>query len=249
MMRRLLSCLLACFLLTAHAAEAQFPPAELTNLKVFPADVPVRELLDSMGGFTRALGVRCSYCHVGQQGQPLSSYDFASDEKPAKLKARVMMRMAAAINGEHLPRLAARRDPPIAVSCATCHRGVAEPRPLQQLVLAAYERGGVDSAEAAYRALRERYYGRAAYDFGEVALADVGAGLRERGRFADAVRIAVLNTGFSPNSGFAHRQAAESHLSAGDTASAVKALERALEINAGDGQARGTLDEIRPKRQ
>lgn len=246
MMRRLLPCLLAGATLTAPAARAQFPPTELTNLKVFPADVPVRELLDSMGGFTRALGVRCSYCHVGQQGQPLSSYDFASDEKPAKAKARVMMRMVAAINGEHLPRLAARRDPPIAVSCATCHRGVAEPRPLQQLVLAAYERGGVDSAEAAYRALRERYYGRAAYDFGEVALADVGAVLRDRSRFADAVRIALLNTGFSPNSGFAHREAAEAQLAAGDTASAVKALERALEINADDGQARRALDAIRP---
>ena len=248
-MRRLLTCLLACGILTARAVQAQFPPTELTNLKVFPADMPVRELLDSMGGFTRALGVRCSYCHVGQQGQPLSSYDFAADEKPAKGKARVMMRMAAAINGEHLPRLPARRDPPIAVSCATCHRGVAEPRPLRQLVLAAYERGGVDSADAAYRALRERYYGRAAYDFGEVALADVASDLRDRGRFADAVRIAVLNTEFSPNSGFAHRQVAESQLAAGDTAAAVKALERALEVNAEDGQARRALDQIRPRRQ
>ena len=33
-----------------------------------------------MPGFTRALGVRCSYCHVGEEGESLSTYDFASDD-------------------------------------------------------------------------------------------------------------------------------------------------------------------------
>ena len=41
---------------------------------------------------------------------------------------------------------------------------------------------------------RTRYYGRAAYDFGEVPLADVGAALRARGKTADALRFYVLNT-------------------------------------------------------
>ncbi len=238
--------LLSCSAVFASAAAAQFPPEKLTNLKVYAADIPVEALMDSMADFTRALGVRCNHCHVGQQGQPLSSYDFASDEKPAKAKARVMLRMVRSINGEHLPRLATRRDPPVTVACATCHHGIAIPRPLQQLVLTAWDAGGADSADAAYRALRQRYYGSAAYDFGEVPLADVAEELGERGRFADAVRMAVLNTEFSPNSGFAHRQAAEAHVSAGDTAAAVKSLERALEIRAEDGQARRRLGELRP---
>src|SRR5688500_1955381 len=90
----------------------QFPPEKLTNLKVFPAAMPVRALIDTMAGFTRALGVRCPYCHVGQEGQPLSTFDFASDERPTKEKARQMLRMVADINGDHLAKLADRRDPP-----------------------------------------------------------------------------------------------------------------------------------------
>src|SRR5947207_12971223 len=116
-----------------------------------------------------------------------------------------MCRMVFAITRDGLTKLADRRDPPIVVTCATCHRGVAQPRPLQQILLTAYDAGGADSAEAAYRALRQRYYGSAAYDFGEVPLADLGAALRARERLTDAVRFYVLNTQFSPTSWFAFR--------------------------------------------
>jgi hypothetical protein len=244
----LASALLATTVATAvvpSLAAAQFPPERTTNLKVLPADIPVRALIDTMARFTRALGVRCTYCHVGREGEPLETYDFASDEKPEKLKAREMLRMTAAINGEHLAKLASRREPRVVVTCATCHRGVTEPRPLQQRLLTAYDAAGADSAEALYRALRQRYYGSAAYDFGEVPLADVAAAMRARGRLADAVRFYLLNTGFSPTSGFAFRQAAEAQLAAGDTAGATASLERALAINANDQQARRALDGLR----
>ena len=39
-----------------------------------------------MMGFTRALGVRCNHCHVGEDGQPLSTFDFVSDENPNKVR-------------------------------------------------------------------------------------------------------------------------------------------------------------------
>jgi hypothetical protein len=229
----------------AGPAAAQWPPERLENLKFFPADIPVRALIDTMAGFTRALGVRCTHCHVGQEGQPLETYDFASDEKAAKLKAREMLRMVAAINGEHLAKLTDRREPPITVTCTTCHRGVTEPRPLQQVLLTAYDAAGADSAEAAYRALRARYYGRAAYDFGEVPLTNMASALRARGRVADAVRFYVLNTEFSPASAFAHWQAAEGHLAAGDTAAAVASLERTLAINATHQEAKRRLEALR----
>src|SRR5690242_15627824 len=87
--------------LATRVAQAQFPPQKLQNLKVFPKDIPVRALLDTMGSFTRALGVRCTYCHVGEEGQPLSTFDFASDDKPTKNKAREMLRMVGAINGDY----------------------------------------------------------------------------------------------------------------------------------------------------
>lgn len=47
------------------AARAQFPPDAFTNLQVLPKDITQSELIDLMAGFTRALGVRCTHCHVG----------------------------------------------------------------------------------------------------------------------------------------------------------------------------------------
>ena len=236
------------FVLGHSAAAAQWPPERLTNLKVLPADIPVRALVDTMAAFTRALGVRCTYCHVGNESDPLEKYNFPADDKPAKVKARAMLRMVMAINNEHLGALSERREPEVAVICATCHRGVTEPRPLQQILLNAYDAVGADSAESAYRRLRQRYYGSAAYDFGEVPLADVATALRRRGKLADAVRFYLLNTEFSPNSGFAHRQAAEGYLAAGDTAAAIASLQRALGINANDPQAKQRLEGLRTRR-
>jgi tetratricopeptide (TPR) repeat protein len=247
-MRRL-TVVLALFatLVATRSAHAQFPPTKLQNLKVFPKDIPVRALIDTMAGFTRALGVRCTYCHVGEEGQSLSTFDFASDEKPTKNKAREMLRMVGAINGDYLTKLASRRSPPVVVACATCHRGIAVPRPIQQVVLMTYDSAGADSAIAAYRALRERYYGRAAYDFGEVPLADVGAALRAQGKTADALRFYVLNTELTPTSAFAFREAAQAQLAAGDTAAAISNFQKALSINPNDRQAKGILDRLGAK--
>jgi hypothetical protein len=238
----------------AGAQPPQAPPAggapaqeqRPKNLKVLPADMPMRAVRDTMTAFTRALGVRCTYCHVGVEGQP-GTNDFASDDKVQKEKTREMMRMVAAINGQHLPRVPERRTPAIPVTCMTCHRGLAEPRPLQQVLLSAYESGGIDSAEARYRALRTQYFGRAAYDFGEATLADVAAALRARNRLPDAVRLHLLNTQMTPTSAFAFRAAATAQLAAGDTAAARANLEKALSLNPDDQQARRALDALKPR--
>jgi hypothetical protein len=246
-MRPLFLCAFIGVAVMPSSALAQWPPERLKNLKVLSQDISVRSLVDTMAGFTRALGVRCAYCHVGGETTPLEKIDFASDSMPAKVKAREMLRMVLAINRDHLTKLVDRRDPPIVVTCATCHRGVAQPRPLQQILLTAYDAGGADSTEAAYRALRQRYYGSAAYDFGEVPLADVASVVRARGKLADAIRLHTLNIEFSPRSGFALRQAAGAELAAGDTAAATAALERALGLNANDSQAKDALDRLRRK--
>src|SRR6185437_12934948 len=49
---------------------------------------------------TVSLGVRCTYCHVGEEGKPLSTFDFASDAKDHKLTARKMLAMMHRINAE-----------------------------------------------------------------------------------------------------------------------------------------------------
>jgi len=228
-------------MVVATTVSAQYPPKAVTNLKVLPADINVDSLLETMAGFTRALGVRCTYCHAGRDGQPLDSIDFASDMRPAKEKARAMLRMVAAINGEHLERLVNRRTPPVAVGCFTCHHGIAVPRSLQQVLLAAYTARGIDSVTAAYNALRARYFGGAAYDFGEVALVDVANAVRSSGSLPDALRLYQLNVEMVPTSTFALRSLAGGQLTAGDTVAAIASYQRALAINPNDGQSRAAL--------
>lgn len=193
-------------------ARAQWPPDSFTNLKVLPKDIPQRQLIDLMASFTRALGVRCTHCHVGEEGQPLATYKFALDDKLAKRKARVMLRMVQAINGDHLAGLEERADPPVRVECATCHRGATQPWMLQDVLLHAYQGGSLDSTLATYRTLRERFYGRFTYDFSEVPLADVAQRVWDQGRAEDAVRLHALNVEMNPTSAFAKRQHATAAL-------------------------------------
>lgn len=209
-----------------RAAAQRFPPDSFTNLKVLPQDIAPRQLVNLMAGFTRALGVRCTFCHVGDEDRPLATYDFAADDKLPKRKAREMLRMVEAINDRHLSQLEERVEPPLAVQCATCHRGVREPRMLEDILVAAYRVAGLDSALAAYRGLREEYYGLAAYDFGEVALGEAAGVVWGLGRLGDAVRLLELNVEMNPASVFARRQ------------HALRAIERAYrEGGAAEGAA------------
>jgi tetratricopeptide (TPR) repeat protein len=197
---------LALLCVFAASARAQAPADTFTNLKVLPKDIAPQELRTVMGSFTRALGVRCVYCHVGEEGKPIRHEDFPKDDKLTKRKAREMLRMVNDINGTYLAKLEGRSDPPVRVECMTCHHGVPEPRTLQDLLQQSYEHGGLDSTIARYHALRDRYYGRAAYDFGEVPLADVAGRLWIGGHEADAARLDELNVEMNPNSAFAKRQ-------------------------------------------
>ena len=191
--------------LSATPAAAQWPPDSLTNLQVLPKDIETRELVSKMAGFTRALGVRCQFCHVGEEGMPLSQFDFAADDKPTKEKARVMLRMVRHINNEHLAELDERSDPAIEVTCATCHHGVQQPRTLQDILLEAYDEGGFDGAKQKYEELKERYYGRYSYDFSDIVWPDVATQVNARGALADAVHMLEYNVEVFPQSVFAQR--------------------------------------------
>lgn len=209
MVRLVFRTLAASMLTTVTATttmQAQFPPDSFENLQVLSEDLDWNDLVPIMAGFTRALGVRCTFCHVGEEGRPLATYDFASDEKATKGKAREMLRMVRSINTEYLANLEERKDPPIRVECATCHRGTNEPRMLQDVLRLAYEAGGRDSMFAAYEALKERFYGRFTYDFGEVPLAELAGELVGRGALADAEALHALNVAEHPGSAFVKRQ-------------------------------------------
>jgi tetratricopeptide (TPR) repeat protein len=185
------------------------------NLKVLPRDISRQELIALMGQFTRALGVRCSYCHVTEQEKPDAKNRFALDDKPAKIKARAMMEMTRDINQKYLAQLASREKPAINVQCVTCHRGVTEPRQLSDVLANAYEKGGIDTTLARYQRLRDRYYGSASYNFNEVSLSDAANQLHGAGHTADALRLLALNVEMNPNSAFAKRQHADAVIEQG----------------------------------
>lgn len=154
---------------TLWSQQWRFPDT-MKNAKVLPNNIGAKELGATMRGFTGALGVRCSYCHVGEEGQSLKDYDFVSDAKPAKNKARTMMKMVDAINGQYLSQLSKESSNGIQVSCVTCHRGVALPMALEDVLKKTFDQNGIDSTIKEYRALREKYYGGNAYNFKEGTL-------------------------------------------------------------------------------
>jgi formate-dependent nitrite reductase cytochrome c552 subunit len=91
------------------------------NVKILNA-VSAKTLVSIMaGGYARALGVKCAYCHVEE--------DFSSDEKRPKRAAREMAAMHRMINQE-LRKMQYISTPPTenrAINCSTCHRGMINP--------------------------------------------------------------------------------------------------------------------------
>jgi hypothetical protein len=94
------------------------------NLKVLPQDISGPQLLSTMKFFSQSLGVRCTFCHVGEEGKPLSRFDFASDAKREKQTARKMLAMVHRINSEDFGVTDFSK---VKVTCFTCHRGSEHP--------------------------------------------------------------------------------------------------------------------------
>ena len=129
--RLLLAAGCAAFLAAIASAQTSPTPAgpsplapPYKNLKVFPKDIPQQQLVSNMKFFAQSLGVRCVHCHVGEEGKPLSTFDFASDSKKEKLIARKMLAMVHRINEQEF---GVKEFKDTKVTCFTCHRGATKP--------------------------------------------------------------------------------------------------------------------------
>lgn len=154
------------FQITGFAADIYENPQ---NLKVLSKDIPPGDLRDTMKKFSLGTGSRCSSCHVGEENQPLTEYDFAADEKPLKDRARAMLKMTQQINKTIS---ADTSQVPVAVECVTCHRGVSKPVMLGAVLAEAAEDNGVQGMQDKYQQLRDRYYGTHSYDFSGFTLSE-----------------------------------------------------------------------------
>jgi Photosynthetic reaction centre cytochrome C subunit len=230
----------------AAQAPGHWPPDSLINTKVIPHNTPVMEVVGLMRNITGALGVRCQFCHVGEEGMPLERFDFAKDEKRTKLVARQMMRMVEEINRrlDTLPEHD-HTGPSLQVTCTTCHRGVSRPMPLATLIQETASSAGADSATRLYRALRERYYGRDAYDFGEPSLNIAAFRLARTRRFDEAFALLRLNEELFPGSSAMYVFRGNIQLMRGDTTAAAAAFREAVRRDPANEEAKGRLRAIR----
>jgi tetratricopeptide (TPR) repeat protein len=129
----------------------------------------------------------------------------------------------------------------VRVTCNTCHRGINRPVPLEQLIMETAQAAGTDSATRAYRALRDRYYGRAAYDFGEPTLDVAAFRLARAGKFDEAFGILKLNEEQFPTSSNLSTFRGNINLMKGDTAAAIAAFREAVRRDSTNGEAQGRL--------
>ena len=210
------------------------------NLKVLPKDISSKELGDTMKGFAMGLGLRCESCHVGEPNTPLETFDFESDEKTMKQKARLMLQMVNAINAEYVPGLndidPVRR---VEVRCVTCHRGRPQPKLIEDVLDEELAGGGVEAAVAKYGELRKRYYGSHSYDFSEMSLPMYAQALAARGAADAALELASINTQNFPDSYYSFFVLAELNAAAGSKEAAIESYRRAAELNP---RARAFLD-------
>ena len=97
----------------AASCTAQDGEAEFSNVEILTEVTDKREMRAIMKEQAKALGVKCTYCHV--QGK------FELDDKPEKKQAREMMRMVRELNRTWF------KDSEKPITCWTCHRGSDHP--------------------------------------------------------------------------------------------------------------------------
>jgi hypothetical protein len=205
---------------------------------VLAQNTPDRPPLPDMQAVAAALGVTCDYCHAQRDEKP----KLTANGKTRLEVGREMIAMTHALNATVQAATGKTAREAAAVTCATCHRGVAIPRPLAEILLVTSVRDGADAAVKQYRDLRGQYYGRGTYDFGEETLLAVARRLANA-RPEVAIPLADLNMEFFPKSVNTLVQKAIAQ-GGRDDAAAVATLKKALEIEPENGEIKGRLYQI-----
>lgn len=216
---------------TALAVSAQ--PAENAPA---PRQGSDPNIIASMPEIARALGVRCTYCHLARRGMRIA--------EPKKDIARTMIEMTREINLKIQAATGKPATEATEVTCITCHRGVTIPGQLTDILIKTAGENGTDSAIAQYRDLRSRYYGRQSYDFGEDTLLVLAQ--RVGYRSADeAIAVLQLNLEFNPKSVRSYSQLAFAYARKRDDDKAIAYLNKALEIDPENILIKGQLAQLK----
>src|SRR5262245_3213976 len=230
------------WLVEAQGAPAggQQQPPPLTNLKIYPKDIARQELVTTMQGFVRQLGVQtqggCSYCHVGTAPQ----FDFASDANPKKDIARRMILMSREITGK-LPEVTGKPAAEItSLRCATCHRGMAVPKVTEVAMSDSLAKSGAAAAVQQYKDARKQ-----ALDYNENALVAYATTLINTDKADDALTVLQANAELSPNHAPTYAAMAQAYGKKNDKDSQIKMLEKAVQLDPNNQQLKRQLDQIK----
>jgi len=228
----------------APAGGAQTPPPPpMTNLQIIPKDTPRPQVLQQMQAIAASLGVQCNYCHVmeGRGGRT----DMAADDKATKKAARGMMLLAREINSKLPESIGKAPEATTRVGCATCHRGVPIPKQITDVVTDAASAGGAAAGLAKYRELREKFYGGQSYDFSENGLLATAQRAIAANKPDDALAYLKANVDYYPKSARSYLAMSQAHLAKQDKAGAIKDLEKALDLDPNNTQAKTQLETIK----
>jgi tetratricopeptide (TPR) repeat protein len=215
----------------------------MTNLQILPKDMPRPQVIATMQAFTQSLGVACNYCHV-QEGRG-GRNDFASDEKAPKKAARGMMILARDVNANLPEAVGKAADATTRVGCATCHRGVPIPKQIADVVADASATGGSAAGLAKFKELREKFYGGQSYDFSEGGLLAVAQRAQTANKTDDAIAYLQANLEYYPKSARTYVAMAQLKNGKGDKAGAIAALEKAVELDPANAQAKAQLENLK----
>jgi tetratricopeptide (TPR) repeat protein len=236
---------IALFMLAAAPAFAQAPGGAQEapkNLKVLPKDWTRPQVINVMQAFTAALGVGCEHCHVENEGAPP---DFAADDKTEKETARTMMKLVGDVNAKLGSELGKPAAEVTRVGCITCHRGVPEPKQLSEILAKTSAEKGFAAASAQYTDLKSKYYGAQAYDFSEAGLVATATPLLQN-RTDEALQFLQLNLQLFPRSARTYVAMAQAEVAKKDPTAAIASLQKALDIDPQNGQARRMMGQLKP---
>ena len=113
------------FINTSSAPQEKPIEQSAKNIQVLKG-MPESQLMPTMHLMRTALGVKCEFCHVAENGK------YWMDDKPAKQTARRMIQMVFDINKANFG------GEPV-VTCNTCHRGSTKPVGVPAIGQAAFD--------------------------------------------------------------------------------------------------------------